>query len=138
MQRREFKAGDIVIRIGDRGDSAFFILSGAVEVFIERDGTHTTLSRLGKGEIFGELALIDPGPRSATVRAVEPTICIVTSYDDFRQSLKDNPDLAYEFLKTLVGRLREANARIAELSGNRDQGLRKLLQPYDRDRIALV
>jgi CRP-like cAMP-binding protein len=138
MKRCEIKAGDLALRAGDRGDTAYFILSGAVEVFIERDGRHTTLARLAKGEIFGEMALIDPGPRSASVRAIEDTICIVTSYDDFMRSMTENPQLAAEFLRTLVGRLREANARIVELSDGRDDGLRKLLQTHGRDRIALT
>ena len=138
MKRCEIKTGEIALRAGDRGDTAYFILSGAVEVFIERDGRHVTLARLGKGEIFGEMAIIDPGPRSASVRAIENTICIVTTYDDFTRSMADNPQFAAEFLRTLVTRLREANARIVALSDGRDEGLRKLLQKHARDRISLV
>lgn len=138
MRRYEIKSGELALRAGDRGDSAYFILSGAVEVFIERAGQHVTLARLGKGEIFGEMAIIDPGPRSASVRAIEDTICIVTTYDDFTRSMAENPQLATEFLRTLVARLREANARIVELSDGRDDGLRKLLQKHGRDRIPLV
>lgn len=138
MRRHEIKNGQIALRAGDPGDTAYFILSGAVEVFIERDGRHITLARLGKGEIFGEMAIIDPGPRSASVRAVEDTICIVTTYDDFTRSMAENPQFATEFLRTLVARLRDANARIVELSGGRDDGLRKLLQKHGRDRIPMA
>lgn len=138
MRRHEIKNGELALRAGDRGDTAYFILSGAVEVFIERDGRHVTLARLGKGEIFGEMAIIDPGPRSASVRAVEDTICIVTTYDDFTRSMAENPQFATEFLRTLVARLREANARIVELSDGRGEGLRKLLQKHGRDRFPMV
>jgi len=138
MRRHEIKSGEIALRAGDRGDTAYFILSGAVEVFIERDGRHVSLARLGKGEIFGEMAIIDPGPRSASVRAVEDTICIVTTYDDFTRSMAENPQFATEFLRTLVARLRDANARIVELSDGRGEGLRKLLQKHGHDRIPLV
>lgn len=138
MRRHEIKNGEIALRAGDRGDTAYFILSGAVEVFIERDGRHVTLARLGKGEIFGEMAIIDPGPRSASVRAVEDTICIVTTYDDFTRSIAENPQFATEFLRTLVARLRDANARIVELSDGRGEGLRKLLQNRGRDRFPMV
>ncbi len=138
MRRCEIKAGELALRAGDRGDTAYFILSGAVEVFVDRDGRHVTLARLGKGEIFGEMAVIDPGPRSASVRAVEDTICIVTTYDDFTRSMAENPQLAVEFLRTLVARLREANQRIVELSDGRDEGLRKLLQKHGRDRYPLA
>ncbi len=138
MKRHEIKTGEIALRAGDRGDSAYFILSGAVEVFIERDGRHVTLARLGKGEIFGEMAIIDPGPRSASVRAVEDTICIVTTYDDFTRSMAENPQFAAEFLRTLVHRLRDANARIVELSDGRGESLRKLLQKHGRDRFPMV
>ena len=138
MRRHEIKNGELALRAGDRGDTAYFILSGAVEVFIERDGRHVTLARLGKGEIFGEMAIIDPGPRSASVRAVEDTICIVTTYDDFTRSITENPQFATEFLRTLVARLREANARIVELSDGRGESLRKLLQKHGRDRFPMV
>ena len=138
MRRHEIKNGEIALRAGDLGDTAYFILSGGVEVFIERDGRHVTLARLGKGEIFGEMAIIDPGPRSASVRAVEDTICIVTTYDDFTRSMAENPQFATEFLRTLVARLREANTRIVELSDGRGEGLRKLLQKHGRDRFPLV
>ena len=138
MRRHEIKNGELALRAGDRGDTAYFILSGAVEVFIERDGRHVTLARLGKGEIFGEMAIIDPGPRSASVRAVEDTICIVTTYDDFTRSMAENPQFATEFLRTLVARLREANARIVELSDGRGESLRKLLQKHGRDRFPMV
>ena len=138
MRRCEIKAGELALRAGDRGDTAYFILSGAVEVFVERDGQHVNLARLGKGEIFGEMAIIDPGPRSASVRATEDTICIVTTYDDFTRSMAENPQLAAEFLRTLVARLREANTRIVELSDGRDAGLRKLLQKHGHDRFPLA
>ena len=138
MRRHEIKNGELALRAGDRGETAYFILSGAVEVFIERDGRHVTLARLGKGEIFGEMAIIDPGPRSASVRAVEDTICIVTTYDDFTRSITENPQFATEFLRTLVARLREANARIVELSDGRGESLRKLLQKHGRDRFPIV
>ena len=138
MRRHEIKNGELALRAGDRGDTAYFILSGAVEVFIERDGRHVTLARLGKGEIFGEMAIIDPGPRSASVRAVEDTICIVTTYDDFTRSMAENPQFATEFLRTLVARLLEANARIVELSDGRGESLRKLLQKHGRDRFPMV
>ncbi len=138
MKRCEIKAGELALRAGDRGDTAYFILSGAVEVFVERDGRNVTLAQLGKGEIFGEMAVIDPGPRSASVRALKDTICIITTYDDFTRSMAENPQFATEFLRTLVARLRDANARIIELSEGHDGGLRKLLQKHGRDRIPLV
>ena len=138
MRRHEIKNGELALRAGDRGDTAYFILSGAVEVFIERDGRHVTLARLGKGEIFGEMAIIDPGPRSASVRAVEDTICIVTTYDDFTRSITENPQFATEILRTPVARLPEATAHIVELSDGRGESLRKLLQKHGRDRFPIV
>jgi len=134
MERQEFKAGDIILEAGDAGDSAYFIFSGSVDVFVVRDGQQVELAQLGKGEIFGEMALIDPGPRSASVRARENTICMVTGYDDFQQSMKDNPDLALTFLHTLISRLRETNRRIAELSGEDFSSLRQLFQRHGPDR----
>ena len=65
MRAVAFKAGDVIIREGDEGDAAYFIVSGEVEVLIGSGGRR--LGVLGAGEVFGEMCLIEPGPRSATV-----------------------------------------------------------------------
>ena len=74
---------------------------------------------LGAGDVFGEMSLIEPGPRSATVKAVTDTECLVTTYDEFIASSQADPKRAVEFMKTLVRRLRaDERAHGQNESGN--------------------
>ena len=107
MQSVTFKAGDVIIREGDEGDAAYFIVSGEVEVFVGSGARR--VGALGAGEVFGEMCLIEPGPRSATVRALTDTECRAASAEEFMEMIKDQPDRALAFMKTLVRRLRQMN-----------------------------
>ena len=69
MQSVDFKANDTIIAEGDAGDTAYFIVSGLVEVRVGKGDKVKSLGALGPGEVFGEMSLIEPGPRSATVMA---------------------------------------------------------------------
>ena len=73
---QRFEPGQEIMRQGDVGVGAFIIRSGKVEVLQDRDGKQVKLATLGPGDVFGEMALLDEFPRSATVRAVEPTTAI--------------------------------------------------------------
>ena len=68
MQTVAFKAGDTIIAEGDDGDTAFLIVTGSVDVSIGQGKKARTLGVLNAGEVFGEMCLIEPGPRSATVK----------------------------------------------------------------------
>ena len=106
MQKVAFKAGETIIQEGDEGDTAFFIVSGAVNVAVGLGDRAQTVGRLETGEVFGEMSLIDPGPRSATVTAACDTECLAASYRDFVAAIEDNPERAVGFMKTLVRRAR--------------------------------
>ena len=109
MENVAFKAGDTIICEGDEGDTAFFIVSGAVDVVVGHGANARTVGRLETGEVFGEMCLIEPGPRSATVRAACDTECLSASYQEFIASIEANPERAVGFMKTLVRRLRKMN-----------------------------
>src|SRR5690348_7230142 len=83
MQTVRFKAGDTILSEGEAGSTAFLIQAGSVEVTIGEGTKVKSVGTLGAGNVFGEMSLIDPGPRSATVKAVTETECLVTDYDDF-------------------------------------------------------
>ena len=106
MQTIEFSAGDTIISEGEDGQNAFLIVEGNVEVSVGDGSNAKTLAELSSGDVFGEMSLLEPGPRSATVKALENTKCVVTSYDDFMSLFQDNPEQAMEIMKTLVRRLR--------------------------------
>ena len=76
LDREVFAAGEQIFKVGDVGDCAYLIERGSVEVFIMDQGTERLVSSMGKDEMFGEIALIDHQPRTATVRAAEKTVLI--------------------------------------------------------------
>jgi CRP/FNR family transcriptional regulator, cyclic AMP receptor protein len=122
MNAVAFKAGDTIISEGEEGDTAFFIINGSVDVIIGQGAKARTVGTLQEGEVFGEMSLIEPGPRSATIRATTDVECLATSYEDFIATIEDNPERAVGFMKTLVRRLRQMN----ELMENADPGKRGL------------
>ena len=113
MQKVRFMSGAVILRKGDEGASAYLIVSGAAEVILGEGSKARTIATLGPGDVFGEMSLLAPGPRSATVRATAETECAVTSYDEFMDALQTNPEQAMQFIKTLVMRLRKMNEMVA-------------------------
>ena len=91
MQTVAFKAGDTIISEGDDGDTAFFIVTGSVEVLIGKGANARTVGSLGTGEVFGEMCLIEPGPRSATVKALSDAECLALSYEEFIEAIETPP-----------------------------------------------
>jgi CRP-like cAMP-binding protein len=128
MQTVTFKAGDTIISEGEKGDTAFLIVSGAVEVSVGQGTKSKALATLHAGEVFGEMCLIEPGPRSATVKASTETACIATSYEEFIASIQDDPATAVQFMKTLVRRLRQMNDRMASIEPK--GGLRAMFREW--------
>ena len=128
MQTVTFNAGETILAEGDAGDTAFLIVSGSVEVSIGRGSETKSVGTLGPGDVFGEMSLIDPGPRSATVVATKTTECLVTTYHEFVGNAEANTERAFEFLKTLVRRLRQMNERVARMGPGTGQKIQQYLQ----------
>ena len=99
-----FESREVVVRQGDPGEHLYLLLDG--EAVVERDGK--SVARLGDGECFGELSILDPGPRSATVRATAATRCLRIAREDFQELLELSPSLAAEVMRVVARRLREA------------------------------
>jgi CRP-like cAMP-binding protein len=97
-----YEAGDVIVREGGHTETLFVILDGAAKVI--RKGR--TIARLGPGEFFGEISLIDGRPRVATVVADSPVRCLVLEHDGLRKLLLDDPHMAWSLLQTLASRLR--------------------------------
>jgi len=102
----EFAAGRTIARQGEIGTGLFIVAEGAVRVV--RDGE--VIARLGPGEFFGELSVLDGGPRSASVIADAPTICLALATWDAERVLREQPGVALAVLRVLAARLREATA----------------------------
>jgi CRP/FNR family transcriptional regulator len=99
----EFPAGRTLVRQGDTGNGLFIILDGSVRIV--RDGE--TLNTLGPGEWFGELAVLDRGPRTATVIAETDTRCLALAAWDAERLLEERAGLALGVARTLAVRLRD-------------------------------
>ena len=110
MVARSYKAGDAVIEENDQAAGFFVVSSGKLEA--ERHGKQ--LATYGPGDFFGEMALFEGFPRSATVRAVDDSELLAMTRWDFTAELKSHPQIALGTLPVLVRRLREADQRLAD------------------------
>jgi CRP-like cAMP-binding protein len=107
-QAAELPAGTDLVREGEPGDALFLILEG--EAVIQRDGDE--VGRVGPGSHFGELAILDGAPRSATVVAATDVKVAVLGIRMFRTLLREFPELAEQLLVGLAGELRNAQAAV--------------------------
>jgi CRP-like cAMP-binding protein len=101
VERVEVKAGDILVREGTRTSEFFLVMEGVAEVV--RRGE--VVARLGVGTHFGELAVLDPAPRNATVRIAEPGHVLVLGQREFYTLLRDVPGLVKQLLTGLAQRV---------------------------------
>jgi len=114
---RRYEPGSIVLREGDPGDTCYVLQRGRVRVTRQHaDGRTITLTNLGPGEIFGELAMFGGEVRSATVEALDEVQAVGILAGDLKRLLNDHPEIAVKLLSALGEKLREANARIARQS----------------------
>ena len=93
-----------IVSAGDPGDAFYIVLAGRAEV---QPGRGRPRVEIGPGAYFGEMALLDGAPRSATVVAKTETICLMLTRKQFERVLKDEPAVAHALLRTLAARLRE-------------------------------
>jgi CRP-like cAMP-binding protein len=105
---QKYAAGQEIVRQGDTGVGAFIIKSGRAEAVQDRGGHQHKLTDMKIGDVFGEMALIDEFPRTATVRATEPTVCLGIQRWHFRGLLESHPQIALALLPVLTRRIRNA------------------------------
>jgi predicted acylesterase/phospholipase RssA/CRP-like cAMP-binding protein len=99
------RAGELVLRQGDRGDGLFLVVSGRLRVSLAAGGAERVLQDLGRGAIVGEMALLSDRPRSATVRAVRDSDLLLLRAFSFKSLAERNPGLLAEMARLLVDRL---------------------------------
>jgi CRP-like cAMP-binding protein len=108
--------GDVLFHEGDSEDRLYIVVSGKIKLGRTGSaGRENLLAVLGPGQMFGELSLFDPGPRSATVTAVTDTVFSSLSHEDLLRWLEGRPAVARGLLTQLAGRLRRANDVVADL-----------------------
>jgi len=103
LERRLFRKGDCIFREGDRGEEMFIVLSGSIDATVSQaDGTQRKLYAFGPGRFFGEMAVIESAPRSATCIAAEDSNLLVLQGIDFYRLVFEHPMIALKFL-TAIG-----------------------------------
>ncbi len=112
---RRYRAGQIIFHRGDPGDSLYAVLEGLVKVvFTAERGDEIVLNTLGPGETFGELALLDGSPRSASIVTARPTWVFALPRPQLLALMREHPALTDEFLRMLGGLVRSLTERAAD------------------------
>ncbi len=106
---RDFAVDKAIVTQGRGGEGLFIIVSGQTVVMRERgDGEKVQVNAFGPADFFGELALLDDGPRTASVITTEPTKCLALTRWDFFGALRDDVEMAITILEELAKRFRIA------------------------------
>jgi NADH dehydrogenase len=106
VRREYFEPGQVIFREGDRGEQLYVITDGEVEVVREHGADETPLRRLGRGECFGEIALVSDRPRTATVRAVSASNVLAVDREAFQALFATLPPLKSFFESLIAARSR--------------------------------
>jgi len=113
--RRHHKAGEVLFLEGEGGKELYLIQSGKVKIFKQSKGRTRTLAVLGRGEFFGEMALLTGRPRSASAEMISDGDLIVVDKSTFHSMIRSRAEIAERMLRKLAIRLAEANHRIDSL-----------------------
>ncbi len=116
MSTVHLNRGEVLFREGQQGDRLYVVTSGKVKLGRSSpDGRENLQSISGPGEMFGELSIFDPGPRTATATAVAETELISLTNDQLRHFLHGRPQVAWSLLGALARRLRRTNDSLSDL-----------------------
>jgi CRP-like cAMP-binding protein len=106
---RNYKAGDTIVTQGKGGEGLFVIVSGTAEAVRERlDGSKAVVNTFSATDFFGEIALLDDGPRTASVEAKQDTTCLVLTRWDLLSVMSDDADMGVIISQELARRFRMA------------------------------
>ena len=108
-------SGEILFRDGDAGDTMYVLRSGRVRVFKEANGREKTLAFIEAGDFFGEMALLNNKPRTASAECVEETRVLVIDGKTFEAMLRGNAEIAVRMIQRLAKRLDQANGLVGVL-----------------------
>jgi CRP/FNR family transcriptional regulator/CRP/FNR family cyclic AMP-dependent transcriptional regulator len=115
-KRRAFRSGEVIFHRDDPGQVLYMIKEGKVKIcIISPDGQEISLAVFGKGECFGEFALLDGLPRSADAIALEKVECYTLQRSDFHHAIMKNPKIAIQVLESLTKRLRNTDTMVEDL-----------------------
>jgi len=112
---KKIPAGTVLFQEGDKGEEMYIIQSGRVKISKRIRGVEKTLATLEKGEFFGEMAILNDKPRSASAETIEECEMLVIDRKTFDALIRGNVEIAVRFIKRLADRLRETNDQMEAL-----------------------
>lgn len=112
---KSYRPGDLIFREGDMAEEMYVVLRGEVHILKELPDSRKVLKSMGEGDMFGEMALVDRKPRSATAEAATDTDLFVIKNNDLEKIVSHQPDFVLKLVRILSSRLREADGLIQEL-----------------------
>jgi len=117
LRVRRFRRGEVVFHAGDPGEALFVVATGSVKILLPADdGTESAiLTTIGPGGFFGELALLDGAPRSASAIALGPVESFVLHRDSFDRLVDEQPTLRRALLAALAGEIRRLTSQVEDL-----------------------
>ena len=136
---RNYPRNAVVISEGDEATSMFIIVSGSVKVYhTEADGKETILNSQGPGQHFGELALVDDAPRSASVMTQEPSRLLVLSKAAFKECLEESPEVGYHLVQALARQVRRLTETVNMMGRDVYGRIRTLLESLAVERDGML
>lgn len=109
IENVKFPAGAVIFKEGDKPDGVYFVISGGVEIAHTSAGAKAVLAKLGANAVFGEMALIDNQPRSATVTTIAPTECMKGTTDNFNALMASIDNDVKMVMQNMVAVIRSKN-----------------------------
>ncbi|OBG46109.1 Crp/Fnr family transcriptional regulator [Mycolicibacterium fortuitum] len=111
-----FRRTEVVFSEGEPGDTLYIITAGKVKIGRKSvDGRDSLITLMGPSDMFGELAIFDPGPRTSTVTALTEVKAVTMSRSVLRSWIADRPEIAEQLLRVLARRLRRTNDNLSDL-----------------------
>ncbi|NPV92963.1 MAG: DUF2225 domain-containing protein [Firmicutes bacterium] len=115
----KFAPYDVIYHDGDQTYEMFIILTGSVEIYMEKGSKPVVIARLKQGDFFGEMSVLEEMPRSGNARALDDTILVAINRSNFEKVIHNDSELAWKIMKALSARIRTLNRELALLSQER-------------------
>lgn len=112
---RRYARGSVLCREQQPSDAVFLLQAGRVKVsYLAPEGREVVLALRGPGDVIGELGVLDGGPRSATVTAIDDVEAVVVPAARYRDLVASDPELSFRLLRLVIGRLRDSDRMLVE------------------------
>ncbi len=111
----EYAPGEIIFYENEPGDAMYIIISGEIQIIEGIDSNRVILATMEKGDLLGELAVLDDEFRSASAKAVDDVLLLSIKKEEFRELIREYPDLSFEIFKVLNQRIRNVNEKLQEI-----------------------